>query len=54
MHAFAVAAQERRDDPEFELVSAHLGHLQEDREVFFPGEGLVDAETVLEDPEVFS
>lgn len=51
-HAFALVAKQR---PGCTLVSAVKGHLTEASEdIAFPGEGVVDAETVMEQPDVFS
>ena len=52
LQAFTAAAHQY-EDCGLEFVSAHPGHLHEDTDVFFPGEGLVDGETVLAQPEVF-
>jgi len=49
-NAFQLAAE---IDPTITFVAALPGHQREDKELFFPGEGLVDAETVLDQPEVF-
>lgn len=49
-HAFAVVATEY-DDAEF--VVALPGHLVEGNQVIYPGESVVDATTVLDQPEVF-
>jgi len=52
LHAFAEAAQQYVGGDHV-FVSAHPGHLREDQDVFFPGEGLVNGATVLVQPEVF-
>lgn len=51
MHAFSVLAQ---DEPSLTMVAAFPGKLHEGETVFFPGEGLVDASTILDQPDVFS
>lgn len=51
IHAFWVAAQDR---PTLTMVVAIPGHLSEGAgDLVFPGQGVVDAATVLEQPEVF-
>lgn len=51
MSAFAVAVGER--GTEFEFVVAIEGHLSDDSELTFPGEGVVDGQTITDQPEVF-
>ncbi len=51
MHAFRVVARQRCDAV---LVTALDGHIMESEGVHFPGQGVVCAETVLEQPEVFA
>jgi hypothetical protein len=53
LHAFAEATKQLSPDESFDFVSAHPGYLEEDRNVFFPGEYLVNSETVLAQPDVF-
>lgn len=48
--AFTAAAEK---DPSLSMVVALPGHQREGKELTFPGEGMVDAETVLEQTEVF-
>lgn len=48
--AFTEAA---KVDPTITFVVALPGHRSEDNDLFFPGEGVVDADTVLDQPEVF-
>lgn len=51
IHAFFVLAQK---EPCMTMVAALPGHLTEGAgDIVFPGEGVVDAETILEQPEVF-
>lgn len=50
LNAFASAAAMNDN---LTLVVALPGWLQEDKELFFPGESTVDSETVLEQPDVF-
>ncbi len=51
IHAFWVAAQAK---PTLTMVVALLGHLTEcEGSVIFPGEGVVDAKTIIDQPEVF-
>lgn len=51
IHAFWVAAQAK---PTLTMVVSMSGHLTEGAgEVIFPGEGVVDAATILDQPEVF-
>lgn len=51
IHAFWVVAQAR---PDLSMVVAMPGHLTEGAgEVVFPGEGVVDADTILSQPAVF-
>lgn len=51
MQAFFALAQ---DEPELTMVAALPGHLTEaEGDVIFPGEGVVDAATVLGQPDVF-
>lgn len=51
IHAFWVLAQE---NPDLTMVVAVPGHLTEGcGDLVFPGEGVVDASTVLEQPDVF-
>lgn len=52
MAAFTVVAEENSVGVEF--VVALEDHLCEGSELTFPGDGVVCAETVLEQPEVFS
>ena len=52
--AASVQLEEDALDPgDVVFVIALEGHLHEGAELFFPGEGLVDAATVLDQPEVF-
>jgi hypothetical protein len=56
--AFTAAAQvgEQEHGPDADdvvFVVALKGHHQEGAELFFPGEGVVDSATVLDQPEVF-
>lgn len=50
-HAFFVVAQQT---PTLTFVSVHDGHVSEGQSVDFPGEGVVDAATVLEQDDVFN
>ena len=50
MHAFAVVAAA---EPEISMVVSFPGFVNEAGELTFPGEGIVGAETVMEQPEVF-
>lgn len=51
MHAFYVLAE---NEPSLTMVAALPGHLTEAAgEIFFPGDGVVDASTILEQPDVF-
>lgn len=50
--AFSKVAQ-NRGSLDLCLVSALPGHLQEDRDIVFPGSRLVDVDTILEQPDVF-
>lgn len=49
-HAFAVAAGERKH---VEFVASLPGHLAEGLHIGFPGESVVDSETIEEQPDVF-
>jgi hypothetical protein len=51
LHAFAVAAP--KVDSDLNMVVALDGHLTEGGHLTFPGEGMVDVQTVLDQPEVF-
>lgn len=55
--SFTSAAAQLEDDAldpgDVVFVIALEGHLHEGAELFFPGEGLVDAATVMDQPEVF-
>ena len=57
LHAFTQAAHavapEEGDYCDLDFVAALPGHRHEDADVFFPGEGVVDGETVLAQPAVF-
>jgi hypothetical protein len=50
INAFAVAGASR--DPSVEFVVAIPGHLSED-DITFPGDSVVDNQTVIDQPEVF-
>lgn len=50
MGAFAVVASM---DSDCIMVCAHLGKISEGESLAFPGEGVVDAETILEQPEIY-
>lgn len=50
-HAFFVVAQEH---PDAVFTAAIAGYLYEDNGIGFPGESCVDAETVLDQPEIFN
>ncbi len=51
LHAFYVLAEQA---PSLTMVAALPGHLIEGAgEIVFPGDGPVDAETILQQPEVF-
>lgn len=56
--AYSAAAHQLPDDAldpdDVVFVVAMPGHLRESSELFFPGEGVVDAYTVLDQPEVFA
>ena len=51
LHAFAVAAPSA--DSDLNMVVALDGHLSEGGHLTFPGEGLVDVQTILDQPEIF-
>lgn len=55
-HAFYVCAEELAEEHNDDAVFIAVldGHIHEGEGVDFPGQGAVDAETVLEQPEVFS
>ena len=52
LHAFAVVAKQRENE-DFFFVACLDGHLEEDKQITFPGDSTVDGETVLEQPDVF-
>ena len=51
-HAFAVVARQRESEPVM-FVACLDGHLEEDKQITFPGDSTVDGGTVLEQPDVF-
>ena len=53
LNAFAAAAQPTEAKGDFNMVAVMPGHISEEAGLEFPGEGLVTAETVLEQPDVF-
>jgi hypothetical protein len=52
MKAFSVVARANKDE-QLDFVVAISGHLDEDKGLTFPGEGVVCIETVLEQRDVF-
>lgn len=53
IHAFAVTAANERADTANSFVCAIPGHVKEGAGIEFPGEGMVDVNTVLEQTDVF-
>lgn len=54
-HSFSVAAQQRSEhSTELDFVTSIEGHLSEGSDIGFPGEGVVDVETILDQDDVFS
>ncbi|MGH8647121.1 MAG: hypothetical protein ACREX4_22765 [Gammaproteobacteria bacterium] len=52
MESFSVVANDAPERP-FVMVASLDGHVTVGKGITFPGEGLVSAETVLEQPDVF-
>lgn len=53
IHAFAVVAANERADNAVTFVCSITGHLSEGEGIDFPGEGVVDSNTVIEQYDVF-
>ena len=52
LNAFAVAAKQREGES-VAFVACMDGHLEEDKQITFPGDSTVFSETVIEQPDVF-
>ena len=53
MGAFQAVAAQMLNDSNAVFVAALPGHLFEDSNIFFPGEGIVSADTVAAQPDIF-
>ena len=53
IHAFAVVAANERADNAVTFVCSIAGHLSEGEGIDFPGEGVVDSDTVIQQSDVF-
>jgi len=52
-HAFTVASEHEQTKGDVEMVVALTGHQQEGQLLTFPGNNLVDSQTIREQPEIF-